>query len=106
MNEKIKYIIPKNYDFQPKLFGIIEYKLGVFLTTLILILIILLHNLELMAITKLQIIIIVIVPILIIGTVGIRGENFFDIFKLLLSYYLKPKVYFYFKVGLKHNNRD
>ena len=50
---------------------------------------------------KLQIIIIIIVPILMIGTIGVRGEKFFDILKLLLFYYLKPKVYFYSKNGLK-----
>lgn len=102
MDEKVKYIIPKNYDFQPKLFGIIEYKLGIFITALILILIMIMHNINMPAITKLQTVITIIVPIIMIGTIGIRGEKFFDILKLLLSYYFKPKVYFYFKLGVKY----
>lgn len=101
MKEEKKYIIPKNYDFQPKLFGIIEYKLGVFITCLILTLILIMYNLNIPAIAKLQIIIIINVPIVMIGTIGVRGEKFFDILKLLLSYYLKSKVYFYSKTGIE-----
>lgn len=100
MSEKPKYIIPKNYDFKPKLFGVIEYKLGVFLSSLILFLVIIFQNINISAIMKLQIIIIVVIPILMVGTIGVRGEKFFDILKLLLSYYLKPKIYFYSKIGL------
>ncbi len=100
MEEKIKYIIPKNYDFKSKLFGIIEYRLGIFLSALILALIIIFRGFNISAIMKLQIIIIIVVPILMIGTIGVRGEKFFDILKLLFSYYLKPKVYFYSKNGL------
>lgn len=99
MKEKVKYIIPKNYDFKPKLFGIIEYKLGVFVSALILILILIFKNINIAAIMKLQIIITIVAPIIMLGTIGVRGEKFFDIFKLLLSYYLKPKVYFYTKIG-------
>ncbi len=101
MDEKTKYIIPKNYDFKPKLFGIIEYRLGIFISVLTLFLIIIFQSFKIAAIMKLQIIIIIIVPILMIGTIGVRGEKFFDILKLLLFYYLKPKVYFYSKNGLK-----
>ena len=106
MSEKPKYIIPKNYDFKPKLFGVIEYKLGVFLSSLILFLVIIFQNINISAIMKLQIIIIVIIPILMVGTIGVRGEKFFDILKLLLSYYLKPKIYFYSKIGLSFFEND
>lgn len=99
MKEEVKYIIPRNYDFKPKLFGIIEYKLGVFVSALTLALIIIFQNIKMVAIMKIQIIIVIIVPIIMIGTIGVRGEKFFDILKLLFSYYLKPKIYFYFKEG-------
>ena len=99
MDEKTKYIIPRNYDFKPKLFGIIEYKFGIFVSALTLLLIIILQNFKMVALMKIQIIIVIIVPIVMIGTVGVRGEKLFDIIKLLFSYSLKPKVYFYFKEG-------
>lgn len=97
MEKEVRYIIPRNYDFKPKLFGLIEYRLGVFVTGLILVLILIFHNINIPAILKIQIIIVINMPILMLGTIGVRGESLFDIIKLLLSYYFKQKIYFYEK---------
>ncbi len=99
----MKYIIPKNYDFKPKLFGIIEYRLGIFLVILTLSLIFILHNINIPAMIKIQIIIITLTPIIMIGTIGVRGEKLFDIIKMLVIYSLKTKVYFYSKVTITDN---
>lgn len=99
MEEKTIYVIPKNYDFKPKLFGMIEYRLGIFITILTLTLIFIFNNINIPAVTKIQIILILNIPILMVGTIGVRGEKLFDILKILLVYYLKPKLYFYSKIG-------
>lgn len=93
----MKYIIPKNYDFKPKLFGIIEYRFGIFVLSLSLILIFILNNINILAIIKIQILLLIIIPILMIGTIGVRGEKLFDILKILLFYALKQKVFFFSK---------
>lgn len=93
----MKYIIPKNYDFKPKLFGIIEYRFGIFVLSLSFILIFILNNINILAIIKIQILLLIIIPILMIGTIGVRGEKLFDILKILLLYALKQKVFFFSK---------
>ena len=93
----MKYIIPKNYDFKPKLFGIIEYRFGIFVLSLSFILIFVLNNINILAIIKIQILLLIIIPILMIGTIGVRGEKLFDILKILLLYALKQKVFFFSK---------
>lgn len=93
----MKYIIPKNYDFKPKLFGIIEYRFGIFILSLSFILIFILNNINILAIIKIQILLLIIIPILMIGTIGVRGEKLFDILKILLLYALKQKVFFFSK---------
>ncbi len=97
MEKNIRYIIPKNYDFKAKLFGLIEYRLALFISGLTLFLILIFQNINIAAILKIQIIIIIDLPIIMIGTIGIRGENLIEILKILILYLLKQKVYFYEK---------
>lgn len=92
-----KYIIPKNYDFKPKLFGLLEYKFGVFLLILSYLLILIFQYINIPVERKIEVFLVITVPIFLTGTIGMNGESFFDFLFLLFSYWQKNKIFFYFK---------
>ena len=83
--EDIEYIVPKNYDIKPKILGI----------TLIIFVIInsIIENIFI----KLQIIIVITLPQIVILINGINGESIIYIVKYVLLYILRKKVYLYEK---------
>ena len=93
----MKFIVPQNYDFKNKLFGIINYSTLIFniiwfiLTFSILQL--LFENWNI----KIFLLISFCFPITIFSIVGFNGEPIIYVFKYILKYFFKPKLYLYKK---------
>lgn len=93
----MKFIFPQNYDFNSKLFGIIEYS-SILLDTIwgIILWIILSLNFINLSI-KLFLFIIFFFPIFIFSIVGINGQNIFDVLFYVFKFLLKQKIIIYEK---------
>ena len=93
----MKFIFPKNYDFKNKLFGIIDYS-TVFINLIwfgfVFILInLFFHNLNI----KIFLFILLCFPFLLISISGFNGENFVYVFRYIFSFFVKQKLFLYFK---------
>lgn len=93
----IKFIFPQNYNFKPKLFGILDYPTAIF-CIIWCTLIFFVSNL---IFDSIQIIIscccITILPVIIFCFVGFNGENIGAVLKYMLVYLITPKVYVFNK---------
>ncbi len=91
----MKFIIPQNYDFSSKLFGVIDYSTVIFnvlwcllifcITSLIV------HNL----LFKILIIIILCFPVLIFSFIGFNHEKILYVLLYIAKYACSQKVYLY-----------
>ena len=93
----MKFIIPQNYNFKNKIFGIIDYSTAILNILWYSIVFTILHfscnNWNI----KIFLLISFCFPITIFSVVGFNGENIIYVFKYLLKYFLKPKLYLYKK---------
>ena len=93
----MKFIVPQNYDFKNKLFGIIHYSNLVFVliwSILIFSIInIIFQNIDI----KIFLFISLFFPIFLINIIGINGESFINIFICIIKYIISPKLYLYKK---------
>ena len=93
----MKFIFPKNFNFKNKLFGVIEYS-TIFINLIWLGFIFLLTHILLQNITmKIFFIILFCFPFLLISISGFHGENFLYMFRYIISFFLKQKLYLYLK---------
>ena len=93
----MKFIFPQNYNFNTKLFGLLDYPTAIlnFIWWFIIFIITKIFVTDLL--TKITIFIITCFPILLISLVGFHQENIIYVFKYLLIFYKKPKLYLYKK---------
>lgn len=93
----MKFIFPRNYDFESKLFGVFDYftiiiniiySLFVFSVCNLL-----LNNIHI----KIFLIISLCFPIFLLSIFGLNNENIFAVLTYILKYFLKPKLYLYIK---------
>lgn len=93
----MKFIIPQNYNFKNKLFGVIYYSNLVC---------ILMWGILIFSITnivfqntdiKVFLFISLVFPVVLINIVGINGESFIDILICIIRYLISPKLYLYKK---------
>ena len=93
----MKFIFPQNYDFNTKLFGLIDYTtaiLNVVWSGFILLLVnIIFNSLNI----KIFIFIIFSFPVLLFSIIGINGENIVYMMSYLIKYFVKQKLYLYEK---------
>lgn len=93
----MKFIFPQNYNFNNKLFGVIDYTTAIF-NIIWFFIIFLLVNLFFSSLTiKLFFEIIFCVPILLLSIVGFNGENIVYVFSYIFKFLFKQKIYFYNK---------
>ena len=93
----MKFIIPQNYNFKNKIFGIIDYSTA-FFNLLWYILIFLLINLFCINWNiKIFLLISFCFPITLFSLIGFNGESIVQVFKYILKYVFKPKLYLYKK---------
>lgn len=91
------FVFPKNYNFKPKLFGLIEYTTAIFdaITAIIIYFFI---NLFIADISiKLVVFISIFLPIMLTSVVGINKESFTSITKYLLKFLINKNIYLYYK---------
>ena len=93
----MKFIFPQNYNFNNKIFGVIDYSTAIFnviwIATIIFILNLLFSSLTI----KIFFTIILCLPILLLSFVGFNGENILDVFSYMFRFIKKQKLYFYNK---------
>ena len=93
----MKFIIPQNYNFNKKLFGIINY------STLILDIIwggsiFMILDLIIKKINiKIFLFIILTFPVFIVSIVGVSGENLLNVIIYISKYLFRQKIFFYNK---------
>lgn len=93
----MKFIFPQNYNFNPKILGIIEYSAGILIliwSVIILLLInLFFNNLNI----RIFLFIILVFPVIIFSIVGINGENILNVISYIIKYILKQKILIYDK---------
>lgn len=91
------FMIPKNYKFKPKLFGLIDYQ-TVILDSIWAGILYVLINLFLSSIaTKIYVFIALFVPFLLFSIVGIHNENIVSVLIYVFKYYKNQKLYLFKK---------
>ena len=91
----MKFIIPQNYDFSSKLFGVLDYSTAIF-NVVWCIFIFCLTNFFISSLTlKIFIIIIFCFPVLLFSIIGFNHENILYVFLYLYKYIICQKVYLY-----------
>ena len=93
----MKFIIPQNYNFKNKILGIIDYSTAILNVLWYSIIFIILHILFKNWNIKIFLLISFCFPVTIFSVVGFNGEPIIYVFKYLLKYFLKPKLYLYKK---------
>ena len=93
----MKFIIPQNYNFKNKILGVIDYSTAFFNIIWYLIVFIILHTLF----NNWNIIIFLLIslcfPITLFSLIGFNGESIVYVFKYIIKFLLKPKLYLYKK---------
>ena len=91
----MNFIFPANYNFKPKLLGLIEYNTAI-LNLIWHIFIFCLINLIFSSISiKIFLFIMLCFPILLFSIVGFNHENIIYVFYYLIKFYLHKNVYLY-----------
>lgn len=89
------FIIPQNYNFKPKLFGILDYPTALLNVSIIVILILFLRLIPFALVVKCIIFIVCYLPLFLVSIFGFYNENFILIFLYVFKYLISPKVYIY-----------
>lgn len=93
----MKFIIPQNYNFKNKIFGIIDYSTAFFnlLWYIVVFSVINLFcnnwNIKIFLLVSLCF------PITLFSLIGFNGESIVQVFKYILKYVFRPKLYLYKK---------
>lgn len=91
----MKFIIPQNYDFSSKLFGVLDYSTAIF-NVVWCIFIFCLTNFFISSLAlKIFIIIIFCFPVLLFSIIGFNHENILYVLLYLYKYVVCQKVYLY-----------
>ncbi len=93
----MKFIIPQNYNFKNKIFGIIDYSTAFFNICWYSIIFIILHLFLRNWNIKIFLFISLCFPITLFSLVGFNGEPIVYVFKYVSKYFLKPKLYLFKK---------
>ena len=93
----MKFIIPQNYNFKPKLFGIIEYSTAFLNLIWYIVIFCIINFFSISLIMKIFIFIIFCFPILIFSIVGFNHEKIVYVLVYLYKYASSQKIYLYNK---------
>ena len=93
----MKFIFPQNYDFNTKIFGIIDYSTAL-LDLVWAVIVIFLINIFLKSLNyKIFGFIILVLPVIILSIVGVNGENLVYFINYITKYIFRQKVFLYEK---------
>ena len=93
----MKFIIPQNYNFKNKILGIIDYSTAIFNIIWFFIIFIILNIIFKNWNIKIFLLISLCFPVTLFSIVGFNGEPIVYVFKYIIKYILKPKLYLYKK---------
>lgn len=93
----MKFIIPQNYKFKNRIFGIIDYPTAILNIVWDVILYLIIKNFNLTLGTRIFIFSALSFPILLLTIVGFNNESPLYTLKYLISYIRKPKIYLFDK---------
>lgn len=91
------FIFPKNYNFKPKLLGIIEYSTAILDMVIGIILYFLVNLLFTNINIKIYVFIALFLPILLISILGLNKESFISVFKYILKFFINQNIFLYKK---------
>ncbi len=97
----MKFIFPQNYNFNSKIFGIIDYQTAILDVGIGAIVLIILNLLFKSLNIKIFLFIVLVLPIVILSIVGINGENIINVSKYMTKYIVSQKVILYEKNNCK-----
>ena len=89
------YIIPQNYNFKSKLFGVIDYPTAILNVVIIALLIFVLRILPISLIAKSIVFVICYLPLFLVSLFGFYSESFLFVLIYVFKYLISPKVYIY-----------
>jgi hypothetical protein len=93
----MKFIIPQNYAFKSKAFGIIPYSTLIFNVIWYVLIFSILHLFISNWNIKLFLLISFAFPITLLSVIGLNGESFIYVLQYIIKYFIKPKVYIFKK---------
>lgn len=91
------FIFPKNYNFKPKLLGIIEYSTAIFDTVFALLLYFLVNLIFSNINIKIYVFISLFFPVFLISILGVNKESFLSVFIYMYKFFKNRTVYLYNK---------
>ena len=91
----MKFIIPQNYDFSAKLFGIIDYSTAIFNVIWYAFVFCVINFFISSLFIKIFIFIILCFPVLLFSIIGFNHENILYVLVYLLKYIFSQKIYLY-----------
>lgn len=98
----MNFIIPKNYKFKPKLFGMIDYQTAVLNLAWAGFLYVLVNIIFTQLALKVYFFIALFVPFLLFSIIGINNESLISVFIYLFKFYKNQKIYLYKKETSLH----
>ena len=93
----MKFIIPQNYNFKNKIFGIIDYSTAFFNIMWYSLIFLILHILFKDWNIKIFLLISLCFPITLFSILGFNSEPIVYVFSYVIKYSLRPKLYLYKK---------
>lgn len=91
----MKFIIPQNYDFSGKLFGILDYSTAIFDVVWCLLVFCIVNFFGVNFYVKLFVVIILSFPVLLFSFIGFNHENILYVFFYIFKFFNSPKIYLY-----------
>lgn len=93
----MKFIIPQNYNFKSKIFGIIDYSTAFFNIIWYIIIFLIVNFIFKNWNIKIFLLISLCFPITLFSIVGFNGESIIYVFTYIIKYLIRPKLYLYKK---------
>ena len=93
----MKFIFPKNYKYNAKLFGFIDYTTAIIDLIIGIILFLIVHLIFSNLSTQVYVFISLFSPVILFSIVGVNRENILDFSLYIIKFFRNRKVYFYRK---------
>ena len=93
----MKFIFPQNYNFENKIFGVIDYSTALANVSWYAFIFIILYIIPISLQFKIFLFILFFFPFFLISITGLNGENLIYVFRYLFKYLINQKLYLYEK---------
>ncbi len=93
----MKFIIPQNYTFKNKLFGLMDYSTAIFNVIWLIFVFLIINIFPIPINIKVGLFISLYFPILLFSVFGFNNENILYVFSYIIKFIGNSKVYFYAK---------